>query len=304
MKRIMAIGTILILGMLIVPNISNVTAVQQTYYELNPGNGEQGWIREQYPNRTWNDYNYFIVTNATGASEKGLLRFKTNQIHPDSTIVMAKLRVYTDGGLNGANVSIHAVNDNWVQDNVTWITRIGLTNETGEYNNRTWVNTGGDYNSTIIDTVYFDQDETWYEFDITTIYRDWVNNGTKNFGLIFVSYDSATSSSTGIYGPNAAGGHLAKRPRLNLTYIGFNEGKSTTIIKDIWNLEGYANATTKNASTLYSEITNCTALSGKNATTGYWYTYWPEYGIVEDFDVEFGDGLFILTSADTTWDHT
>lgn len=82
-----------------------------------------------------------------------------------------------------------------------------------------------------------------------------------------------------------------------------NEGQDTDLYEDVWNLEGYSNLTSKLASAIYSDITHCEALSWKNDTSGWWYTYWPGIGFIEDELINFGDGLFILVDADTTWDH-
>ena len=92
---------------------------------------------------------------------------------------------------------------------------------------------------------------------------------------------------------------------INVTWQIGNYTNTTTLYDSTtYNPVVYAGVTASNASTIYSTITNCTAVMGKNITTGYWYTYWPGIGLNENFDIVFGDGLFILVSKASSWNHT
>lgn len=71
-----------------------------------------------------------------------------------------------------------------------------------------------------------------------------------------------------------------------------------------WNLKSYTNSINTYSPAIFSEIPNCTALSGKHDTSGYWYTYWPSLGLIENWTIKPGDGLFILTDDDGTWNIT
>ena len=90
---------------------------------------------------------------------------------------------------------------------------------------------------------------------------------------------------------------------INVTWEIGNYTNSTTLYANKYNPVVYAGVTASDASTIYSAITNCTAIMGKNITTGYWYTYWPGIGLIENFDIIFGDGLFILVSKASSWNH-
>lgn len=76
------------------------------------------------------------------------------------------------------------------------------------------------------------------------------------------------------------------------------------LTSDYWNFKSYPNITATDSPTLFNEIENCTALVGKHNTTGYWHTYWPLIGLLENWTIYPGDGLFILTNSDTYWTTT
>ena len=200
----------------------------------------------------------------------------------------------------GSNISVYSINDtkDWNPGQVTWDTQII---DTGMYTN--WTVPGGDYEHTKIDTVLVDNGASWYYWDITQYYFNSVANEstTTYYGFIFVS-DNTDGTLRGASFVGGSSGDRDRYPKMVYNYT-YSAGDSN-IYKDVWNLKGYAGSSPKLASTIYSDITNCTAISWKNATTGYWYTYYPSLGLTEDAYLEFGDGLFILTSEDTTWDHT
>ena len=192
---------------------------------------------------------------------------------------------------NAGNISVHALS----YQKGAWL-NVTETNWTNAKTSQVWNNEGGDYNSTPLDTIYIDDAEvggsgTGFHFNITTYALK--PEQLNQVGLIFIAEDDCDIYFEGTYAYS----------NLKIYYTG-GSGETTPIYQDVWNLEGFANSTSKLASTIYSEIDNCTALSWKNDVSGYWYTYWPSLGLVEDAYLEFGDGLFILTDQDTTWDHT
>lgn len=183
------------------------------------------------------------------------------------------------------NISVHTITGGQSNKLVTW-------NTNWTHGNRNigvaYVNPGCDYDTTPLDTQYIDVGAQVYTFDIT----EYLNTSNQH-GLIFIA-DSGTNISIQ--------GFSSSYPMWYIRYSA-GSGQSTNLYEDVWNLKGYAGASPKLASTILSEITNCTALSWKNATSGYWYTYWPGIGFTEDEHLNYGDGLFILVDADTTWDH-
>lgn len=97
------------------------------------------------------------------------------------------------------------------------------------------------------------------------------------------------------------GGYLLNVPNAVSGNPWWDSLYNINLIKDIWNFKGYPSETSTNAQTLLPQIPNCICLIGKNLTTEYWYTYWPSIGFTENFEINFGDGLFILTTINTTW---
>lgn len=196
---------------------------------------------------------------------------------PEVTNITLHIQVTT---LNAGNISIYRLDGN----NGHYMI-LSQANWTSYKSGSSWTSPGADYNATALDTQYVDSN-TEVIFNITSYFK--LTQGIQK-GLIAISdTDSQFQLSGWVF--------------YEFHYIS-GSGKSTDLKKDIWNLKGYIGASAKNASTIYSEISNCKAISGKNST-GYWYTYAPTWGIIENWDLVFGDGLFIVTTANTTWDHT
>lgn len=91
---------------------------------------------------------------------------------------------------------------------------------------------------------------------------------------------------------------------VDVTWEVYEYSVETTIEGEKWQPAAYTNTVNRSVTGIYTEVTNCTALSSKNHTSGYWYTYMPGVGLEETWDLAFGDGIFVLASSDTSWDHT
>ena len=211
----------------------------------------------------------------------GCYDLDTNEISK-MTFNITPQTVHTAG-----NISIHALYHPWGGRFVPWQSNWTIAGTSPI--SKSWNSPGGDYVQTPYDTKYIDTGGITYTFNITPYLSRDVEN---QIGLILIAE----------YGCNIS--FVGGSSRAWYIFYISGSGTSTNLVKDVWNLKGFNNATSKLASTIYSEITNCKALSWKNATSGYYYTYWPEYGMLEDEYLSFGDGLFILTSQNTTWDHT
>lgn len=245
------------------------------------------------------DYEYNSLTEYNMTS---LIRIGPH-LSNDTTFYEVHLELYffsmvAWGPNESHNVSIYEVDDHWIEMGANW------TNRTDNF---PWQTEGGNNKSGKIDSIEFinGTEGRWIQFNITKAYKNWMNNGTENLGLILMKDEYHE------YGPVSSWFYSSEytddtelRPRLNITYSSdsFIHSGESTIKADKWNLKGYSGEA-KNASTLFSEITNCTAIVGKNITTGYYYTYMPSVGLEEDWDIQFGDGLFIMTSTDETWNH-
>lgn len=231
------------------------------------------------------------LKNVTSNQTRYIVNFP-NFIYNTDEITKWEFYLYVDSVASAGNVSMHEVLAT-VGQMLAW-----QTNWTSYKTGLDWNSAGADLNQTPIDTVYINTTGN-STFNITT----YLDSPSTTMGLIFIAEFGCNISIKGLTVtgapsiPNVSNSHWK-------IYYKAGSGQSTVLIKDIWNLEGYVGASPKLASTIYSEISNCTGLSWKNATSDYWYTYWPEYGILEDEYLNFGDGLFILVDTNTTWDHT
>lgn len=297
MKKIIAIAILLILCILTIPN---TTTSDNMIVNMDNSECWDAYIVEDIPNLNTDNTNLTVAYVDIGTLEtRSVIQLKDNYLSNDTEIGSAFLELHAStvdiAGQLSVNMSIYELFDNWNETEVTW-------------NNRTsydvWAVAGGHYNSTSV--TFLEISSTgWHQFDITTVYRNWVNNGTKNLGLIFVLNGSLPSTVTIVF-DSSEHTDTALRPRLNLTYTPSSTPPTppptANISSNTWSWIGYLNETSKTGATLYSEITNCTYLVMQNTTTGYYYTYGP--GITESFTVEYGSAVCVLTSTDTTWDHT
>lgn len=288
MKKILAIVVIALMGLMIIPSVGseNITFTYSHYYDYDT------YIVEDYPNSNFEGQNALGIRNETGKNQSAILYFPDVKGDFQNLSIKLFLRGQRTPTFDPANVTLYRLIGNFTPSNATW---------NDKYANVPWTNPGGDYNTTEIDTNYITSTSfLWYSFDVTSFYWDVYNSTYINLGFLLKINPTDTSNYTAF---NFYSSNSTSAPYLNITYAD-GSGQYTNLYEDKWNLEGYSGGSPKLASTIYSEISNCTALVWKNDTSGYYYTYWPGIGFTEDEYINYGDGVFILVDADTTWDHT
>lgn len=285
MKKILAILAVLCLGLMIMPTVHGAN---EGLISMEWENYEWRGIAVQISNNSVKGYNpYFgnvYIANETDAQHRWILNFPSFEVNRNE-VVNFTFKVnpvaMTEPGNISAHALVHPQAGSLYHDQANWtLAKTGTA----------WNSPGGDYDQTPLDTKYIDQAGVYYSYDLTN-YLD-LSQGDQ-IGIIFI----------GDFESNITFQAIHTLMKWQLTIAG-GLGQSTDIEKDQWNLEGFSNVTAKLASVIYSEIANCKALVYKNATSGYYYTYAPTWGSLEDYNINYGDGLFILTTANTTWDHT
>lgn len=250
-------------------------------------------------NRNYGTLEYAGKIVSQGDYLRALVYFDVSSIPSDATVseskilLMGKL-VYSSGT---GNVGIYRVNRSWNVGIATWNVR-------GDpYPQSSWYVEGGDYEPTLLDNISYTQDDLtykWREFNVTTSIQSFVNGSKANYGFILREVVELNWNCM-YFKSDINSDPSSHRPKLVVNYTTPTLSHNITIYKNYWNFKGYPNTTTTSPSTLINEIQDGKAISGKNITTGYWYTYWPSIGLTESWDINFGDGLFILGSANTTW---
>jgi hypothetical protein len=134
------------------------------------------------------------------------------------------LKLESADSAESQNMSMHQVNASWVEgtgiggggspDGVTWDSRDGIVN---------WVQPGGDFNPVPEDIVAQIQDQpTWYRWDITQLFRAWINGTAPNYGTILIPIGTPSPTDEKRFHSKDFGAQ-GSRPRISVNYIS-NEG--------------------------------------------------------------------------------
>jgi len=111
-----------------------------------------------------------------------LVRFDVSAIPPNATVDAAALDLYVDSqsNANPLRVAIYRMNRSWQETEATWLTATLGT---------AWAAWGAndapaDRAATAAVTFTMSAANTWYTVDITTLARQWVQDGASNYGLV------------------------------------------------------------------------------------------------------------------------
>lgn len=278
----MTIVIILCLGLMIIPNAEEAEGGYLQWDHASKDSPECIIINNSDTNIHPLSASGSYLRNVTEVKNRYLVSIGNFSYNPEK-YTLVEFALYVEAVTVAGNVSVYRMkHDQFMSCEANW---------TNSRNGQGWGTPdipGGGYWATALDTINISTTGFTY-FNIT----DYTIHAGDEKGLIFIA-ESGTNIT--VKGMNF-------NSFVRFYHEDANEGSATTITKDIWNLEGFVNLSSKKASAIYSEISNCKAIVYKNST-GYYYTYAPTWGLLEDYDISFGDGLFILTTADTTWDHT
>ena len=148
----------------------------------------------------------------------GLLEFDLSSIPATATLVSATLELFLENdGNNDVQIDVHRITQSWVEG-----TKTGNGNADGatwnDYDGTNpWVTAGGDYDSTVIASATIPRgNNTWHQWDITTLVSDWLNNGSPNDGLLL----EQVGLRDGVQFASSENGNVSLNPKLTLTYLG------------------------------------------------------------------------------------
>lgn len=173
------------------------------------------YISEEKSGKNFGNCGDIKIGLKNSLKERGLIKFNTNDIPPDATIISAELiTVKTGGSTVSTTASIHALNDTWTENTgdckgkdltPNWIKRNTTTD---------WTSPGGDYGSSISSqSISANGIYTW---NITSTVQNWVANPGSNFGLLLKT--SETANNEYVFG-SSENSTTANRPMLNITYL-------------------------------------------------------------------------------------
>lgn len=122
-----------------------------------------------------------------GPSLYGLLKFDVSAITPGTTITSAKLRInqYDSNKSGTVDIGAFRIDQDWTESGANWSTANGSTAWSG--------GAGGTYSSPAISTTNVNlKTYGWYEWDVTALVQEWVDNVSPNHGieLVYVSINA------------------------------------------------------------------------------------------------------------------
>lgn len=184
-----------------------------TTITIQPGSeGKDAYVWKGYyspTNSYWSENNggepELFVDNYSGnkgtAIAKSFLEFNLPSIPYGSTISSAKLRLYGPQNPSFSNVPVN-------------IKRIAQ--DWDEY----FGDEGPSYSSTIVDSVYLTGTSQWYEWDMTSLVRDWKNGTYPNYGIVLTSGNRTQGDIFASYSFYSGDYYSdsSKRPKLEITY--------------------------------------------------------------------------------------
>ncbi len=147
--------------------------------ELDDSMGCDTYIDEDKQDDTHGTDNDIRIGSEIGRVLRTLIRFDVSSIPSTAVVNSAVLKLYELSGGKGddVNVSIHALDVPFVEDEATW-----AMSSISSF----WTNPGGDYGSDIYYKGTFDNTAGWRNLDVTTLVECWVRGHVPNNGMIFV----------------------------------------------------------------------------------------------------------------------
>jgi hypothetical protein len=107
-----------------------------------------------------------------------LMQFDLAAVPAGATVTEASLLLYQKGGKAvPVEYTIHALNESWAENGVSWISRDGT---------RYWVTSGGDFSTEPFAWGTIEDKVGLHTFDLTRLVDLWVRNVTPNYGFIIV----------------------------------------------------------------------------------------------------------------------
>lgn len=181
---------------------------------LNGTEGNDTYIWQQFPTLNFDNpsnpaYHVMHLGIAGGFPSRILIRFNLSALNSSVTINNATLGLFVNFSSNNIDMPayIYRATSDWKENETTW-NRTSIATA--------WTTNGGDYGSRIFNSTVLNGSTTGYfNFDITSLLRYWVNGSYTNYGLFILS-DETTNEYKDIISSDVS--NFSQRPFLNVSY--------------------------------------------------------------------------------------
>jgi hypothetical protein len=157
-------------------SMQNMNDQQEQTLTLQPGSeGKDAYIDSS---NGYTNYGTSTSIRAGHSSWRGLLEFDLSGLPANATITSAQVELYyyDDYTITGVgDLEAHLITRSWTETGVSWNNYDGTNS---------WSSTGGDFDSTVEDSVSIDDVYGWYGWDITRLVEGWYNGTYTNYGVI------------------------------------------------------------------------------------------------------------------------
>ncbi|EGK08454.1 cell wall-associated protein [Desmospora sp. 8437] len=156
------------------------------------------FVGEKQPTTNFGTVTYFTVgNNPDHGKSRALLKFDLQPLLSSATITSAKLSVYqTNTSTKAERENLHPITENWSETTATW-------------NKQPAVGTAIS-NQTVTDA-------GWYDFDLTSLARDWYTGKIANHG-VSLRHATETNDRKSYYSSEFANYEGTRKPKLTITY--------------------------------------------------------------------------------------
>ncbi|MEV0633920.1 DNRLRE domain-containing protein [Streptomyces sp. NPDC050619] len=154
--------------------------------------------------------------SATYGTTRGVLKFPTSSLPSTARVLDAQVQamstITTNSGGGSATYELHGLTKDFDEAAATWNNATSTT---------AWTTAGGDYSSTVSDTVAgVSNDPVRHWWDATSLTQGWINTPSSNHGVLIKLANETTS------GPQERSTFLSSetsepqlRPQLDVTYV-------------------------------------------------------------------------------------
>lgn len=183
----------------------------------------------------WDWPEYANYTRFYAYQSRALMQFSIPSLGAEDTVISAKLRVplsFQKGINNPRNapyysetsaftVNVHKVTQDWDEGTGDGYTDgrqyTGATWTNRKANGYGWSSYGGYFNSTPVASLTQDKNAYWWEFDVTSLVKEWIASPTTNYGLILkYANDTTPNGSHYTWSRNIGAGDWG--PYIEFTY--------------------------------------------------------------------------------------
>ena len=180
----------------------DITRNNTVLYQSPPGSlilqpdaaeGKDAWLTGDKTTWNYGAFDWLRVRAGGGGHWRSSIQFDLAVVPKGAHVLSATLeiyRVYTSQDAPGV-INVHAISKSWEEGSnnggsgsgVSWNAR-----DTG----LPWNNPGGDYDTSPSATVHIDAStDTWFEIDVTSQVRQWVEGNRVNNGMMLVAGDDS-----------------------------------------------------------------------------------------------------------------